>query len=93
MEPAERNDDSETTVIAEPLLLNVGPAHPAMHGTVRIVIELDGERVVRSDVQIGYPHREVIGQARQLIGSATAAVRAAYVSGRRASSRRQAWSV
>jgi NADH:ubiquinone oxidoreductase subunit D len=38
-------------VLGEPLLLNLGPAHPATHRTVRIVIELDGERIVRSDVQ------------------------------------------
>src|SRR5205814_8382105 len=44
-------------VLGEPLLLNVGPAHPAMHGTARIVIELDGEHIVRSDVEIGYLHR------------------------------------
>lgn len=35
----------------------MGPAHPATHGTVRIVLELDGERIVRSDVQVGYLHR------------------------------------
>jgi NADH-quinone oxidoreductase subunit D len=37
--------------------LNMGPAHPAMHGTVRIVLELSGETIVKSDVQIGYLHR------------------------------------
>ena len=39
------------------MLLNIGPAHPAMHGTVRIVLELSGETIVKSDVQIGYLHR------------------------------------
>lgn len=39
------------------MLLNVGPSHPAMHGIVRIVTELDGENVVTSDVEIGYLHR------------------------------------
>jgi NADH-quinone oxidoreductase subunit D len=57
MELDDPGDDSITTVQTEPLLLNMGPAHPATHGTVRIVIELDGERVARSDVQIGYLHR------------------------------------
>jgi NADH-quinone oxidoreductase subunit D len=37
--------------------LNMGPSHPAMHGTVRIVLELSGETIVKSDVQIGYLHR------------------------------------
>ncbi len=39
------------------MLLNVGPQHPAMHGIVRIVTELDGETVVGADVEIGYLHR------------------------------------
>jgi NADH-quinone oxidoreductase subunit D len=39
------------------MLLNVGPAHPAMHGTVRMVLELSGETLVHADVQIGYLHR------------------------------------
>ncbi len=39
------------------MLLNIGPSHPAMHGIVRIVTELDGEIVVNSDVEIGYLHR------------------------------------
>jgi len=39
------------------MLLNIGPAHPAMHGIVRIVTELDGETIVNADVEIGYLHR------------------------------------
>ena len=39
------------------MLLNVGPAHPAMHGIIRIVTKLDGERIVDIDVEIGYLHR------------------------------------
>ncbi|MGH9324545.1 MAG: NADH-quinone oxidoreductase subunit D [Vicinamibacteria bacterium] len=39
------------------MLLNVGPAHPAMHGIIRIVAKLDGEQVVDCDVEIGYLHR------------------------------------
>ena len=41
----------------ESMLLNIGPAHPAMHGIIRIVAELDGETVVNADVEIGYLHR------------------------------------
>ncbi len=41
----------------ENLLVNVGPSHPAMHGVIRILTELDGERVVKADVEIGYLHR------------------------------------
>ncbi len=39
------------------LHVGVGPAHPAMHGIIRIVTELDGEAIVRADVEIGYLHR------------------------------------
>src|SRR4029434_3842790 len=39
------------------MLLNVGPAHPAMHGIVRIVVKLDGEQIQDADVSIGYLHR------------------------------------
>ena len=39
------------------MLLNMGPSHPAMHGIIRLVLELDGERIVNSDVEIGYLHR------------------------------------
>jgi NADH-quinone oxidoreductase subunit D len=39
------------------MLLNFGPAHPAMHGIIRIVAKLDGEQVVGAEVEIGYLHR------------------------------------
>ena len=41
----------------EPLPLNMGPSHPAMHGTVRMVLEVEGEKISSADVQIGYLHR------------------------------------
>ena len=39
------------------MLLNVGPSHPAMHGVIQLVLELDGERVLGADVEIGFLHR------------------------------------
>lgn len=39
------------------MVLNMGPAHPATHGTVRLVVELDGERIEKADVDVGYLHR------------------------------------
>ena len=41
----------------EYMMLNMGPSHPATHGTIRIALELDGERVVKADTEIGYLHR------------------------------------
>ncbi len=41
----------------EPMILNMGPSHPAMHGTVRMVLTLDGETVIKCDPEIGYLHR------------------------------------
>jgi NADH-quinone oxidoreductase subunit D len=39
------------------LQIGMGPAHPAMHGIIRIVAELDGEVIRKADVEIGYLHR------------------------------------
>ncbi len=39
------------------LLLNMGPSHPAMHGTIRIMLELEGEKILNSEVEVGYLHR------------------------------------
>jgi NADH-quinone oxidoreductase subunit D len=58
MEPVDLDlEESELELPAEPMHLNMGPAHPAMHGTVRIVLELSGEDISKADVQIGYLHR------------------------------------
>ena len=39
------------------MILNIGPQHPATHGTLRLVVRLDGERVISADPVIGYMHR------------------------------------
>lgn len=58
MEPLDVElDETEVELPTEPMLVNVGPAHPAMHGTVRCVMELSGESIRRVDVQVGYLHR------------------------------------
>jgi NADH-quinone oxidoreductase subunit D len=41
----------------EEMILNIGPQHPATHGVLRIVIELDGEVIRRAEPVIGYMHR------------------------------------
>lgn len=40
----------------ERMLLNLGPQHPATHGVLRLVLELDGERIIRCIPHIGYLH-------------------------------------
>ena len=41
----------------EGMTLNIGPQHPATHGTLRVVVKLDGERVTRAEPIMGYMHR------------------------------------
>ena len=41
------------------LVINMGPQHPSTHGVLRVVLRLDGERVVDADVVIGYIHRGI----------------------------------
>jgi NADH dehydrogenase I D subunit len=41
---------------ARRMIVNFGPQHPATHGTLRNIIELDGEKVVRLEAEIGYLH-------------------------------------
>ncbi len=63
----------EPTLTLEPdmkdehMLINIGPQHPATHGVLRLVLELDGETVVRCVPHIGYLHCgfEKIGEYRQ----------------------------
>ncbi len=58
MEPIDLDlEDGDLELPTEPMHLNMGPSHPATHGTVRIVLELSGETILKSDVQIGYLHR------------------------------------
>ena len=47
----------ERTADPDNVVLNIGPSHPATHGTIQIVAELDGEVVKRADVHCGYLHR------------------------------------
>src|ERR1700736_904304 len=41
---------------AKTMVLNMGPQHPSTHGVLRVLLELDGEIIVKADVDIGYLH-------------------------------------
>ena len=41
----------------EKMVLNMGPSHPATHGVLRIILEMDGEIITKADPDIGYLHR------------------------------------
>ena len=51
------NPDIRDEFGLETLDMNMGPQHPAMHGLLRLILELDGETVVRCDPVMGYLHR------------------------------------
>ena len=53
MRPRPLGDDLHS----DTMVVNLGPAHPATHGTVRIVAEMSGEKIVDADVEVGYLHR------------------------------------
>jgi|GEM_PF-5118387 len=44
-------------VLGEKMVLNMGPSHPATHGVLRLVLELDGEIIEKAEPHIGYLHR------------------------------------
>jgi len=52
-------DRPPTLFDSDELVINMGPQHPATHGVLRVVLKLDGEKVVDADVRIGYLHRGV----------------------------------
>ncbi|MDZ4814798.1 MAG: NADH dehydrogenase (quinone) subunit D [Verrucomicrobiota bacterium] len=49
--------ESSADILGEKMILNMGPQHPSTHGVLRLVLELDGERVTRCTPDIGYLHR------------------------------------
>jgi NADH-quinone oxidoreductase subunit D len=58
MEPIyEHEDETALELPAEPMRLNMGPSHPAMHGTIKMLLELDGEVIKKLDIVPGYLHR------------------------------------
>lgn len=57
LETAHNSDMPQTKSPAPLVRLNLGPSHPATHGTLRIFVELRGEVIERMKLEIGYLHR------------------------------------
>src|SRR5437763_2064406 len=49
--------NQESPDIGEKMVLNMGPSHPATHGVLRLVLELDGEVIIKATPDIGFLHR------------------------------------
>ncbi len=62
--------------------MNFGPQHPATHGTLHLILTLDGEEIVRCDPQLGYLHTgfEKLGEDRSLTQFVTLTDRLNYLS-------------
>ncbi len=56
---AELEGYQQTTedLVGEKLVLNMGPSHPATHGVLRLILELDGEVITKADPDVGFLHR------------------------------------
>jgi len=57
---------ADTFLDSTELVLNMGPQHPSTHGVLRVILKLDGERVLSTECVIGYLHRgvEKLGENR-----------------------------
>jgi NADH-quinone oxidoreductase subunit D len=53
------DESSKTFLDANELVINMGPQHPATHGVLRVILRLDGEKVLGLECVIGYLHRGV----------------------------------
>lgn len=51
--------DNNSRIATKDMTLNIGPQHPATHGVLRLVVDLDGETIVKVTPYIGYLHRGV----------------------------------
>src|SRR2546422_9564359 len=57
MAEAARQLTEEIDPTSEVMSLQMGPSHPATHGTIKFNLKLDGEKILNCDVEIGYLHR------------------------------------
>jgi NADH-quinone oxidoreductase subunit D len=59
IDPAGTATDTKTFLDSDELVLNMGPQHPSTHGVLRVILKLDGEKVLGTECIIGYLHRGV----------------------------------
>ncbi|WNG15966.1 NADH dehydrogenase (quinone) subunit D [Cystobacter fuscus] len=52
-----QESELEAHLQSKPMFINMGPSHPAMHGTVRMKVHLEGETIKDADCEIGFLHR------------------------------------
>jgi NADH-quinone oxidoreductase subunit D len=55
----ELGETDQTFLDSNELIINMGPQHPATHGVLRVILKLDGEKVLGTECVIGYLHRGV----------------------------------
>ena len=83
---AEENSENFYDFVYDPheerMLLNMGPSHPATHGTLRLVLELDGEQIVKCVPDLGYLHHgfEKLGEYKSYNQTVTITDRMNYLS-------------
>ena len=53
----ENLEETTSDIVGEKLVLNMGPSHPATHGVLRMILELDGEIITKAEPDVGYLHR------------------------------------
>ena len=58
-EDIETKPSEKTFLDSNELILNMGPQHPSTHGVLRVILKLDGEKVLGTECVIGYLHRGV----------------------------------
>jgi len=64
--PTEATRSGQTLVQPRRMVLNMGPQHPSTHGVLRLLLELDGETIVKADCDIGYLHTGIEKQCETL---------------------------
>lgn len=59
LEDRNTNVEVEDDPLGTRMVINMGPQHPATHGVLRLVLEVDGERIIKAVPDVGYLHRGI----------------------------------